>query len=174
MNKWVKVAGLVVAALVVFQLLVQRAGPPMEEGRPAPPLALPDLMGRTVDLSALRGKVVAVNFWATWCGPCQVEIPELAEIWRTHRDRCFEILGVTEESGDAQDVARAALRFGIPYPVLVDPDGKAAERYGVPGFPRTYLVDTEGKVRQVFEGAVRRSTLEAAVRPLLPPTCPKA
>jgi cytochrome c biogenesis protein CcmG/thiol:disulfide interchange protein DsbE len=175
MTRWAKVVGLVVASLVVFQLLYQRATPPLDEARPAPPLALPDLNGRTIDLAAMRGKVVAVNFWATWCPPCKAEIPELAALWRAQRDRCFEILAVTEDS-PPEEIARAMVELGIPYPVVVDPDGKAADRYGVPGFPRTYLVDTEGVVRQVFEGAVRRSTLEEALRPLLPPagTCPRA
>lgn len=167
MNRWAKLAVLVVAAVVAGQLLVRRSAPPVEGE--APPLALPDLQGRTVDLAGLRGKVVAVNFWATWCGPCREEIPELAEVWTEHRGRCFELLGVAEESA-REDVARVAA--GIPYPVLLDERAEVLSSWKVPGYPRTYLLDAEGKVRRVFDGALRKRQLEEAIRPLLPATCP--
>ncbi len=157
------------AALVVTQLLIRKSGPSLASGEPSPPLVLPDLEGRTVDLAELRGKVVAVNFWATWCGPCREEIPELAEVWRAHRGRCFEILGVAEESA-REDVLRAAPQ--IPYPVLLDVRAAALEPWSVRGYPRTYLVDVDGKLRHVFEGGMGRAELEAAIRPLLPATCP--
>ena len=169
MNRWVKLAVLAVAAVVVVQLFVQRSQPPLDQGGPAPALVLPDLDGRPVELSALRGKVVAVNFWATWCGPCEAEIPELAEFWTEHRERCFELLGVVEESA-REDVLRMARQ--IPYPILVDERAEALGPWRVVGYPRTYLVDAEGNVRRVFQGAVRKRELEEAVRPLLPASCP--
>jgi cytochrome c biogenesis protein CcmG/thiol:disulfide interchange protein DsbE len=136
---------------------------------PAPPLSLPALDGRVVDLAALRGKVVAVNFWATWCAPCQRELPELAAAWVANRDRCFELLGVVEESA-RDDVEALAGR--IPYPVLIDPRAEAAAAWKVAGYPRTYLLDPEGRVRKIFEGALRRDELEAAVARLRPASCP--
>jgi cytochrome c biogenesis protein CcmG/thiol:disulfide interchange protein DsbE len=169
MTNWIKLAALAVAAVVVVQLFVQRSGPVVEAGEAAPALALPDLEGRTVDLAALRGKVVAVNFWATWCGPCEVEIPELAEVWTGHKDRCFELLGVAEESA-REDIERMAPR--IPYPILVDERAEALSRWKVVGYPRTYLVDAEGNVRKVWQGAISRRQLEEAMRPLLPASCP--
>jgi cytochrome c biogenesis protein CcmG/thiol:disulfide interchange protein DsbE len=170
MNTWARAILLVVAAVVVAQLLVQRAEPPVPTGEAAPPLALLDLGGAPVDLANLRGKVVAVNFWASWCPPCREELPELAEVWSVHRGRCFELLGVAEESA-REDVARLA--SAIPYPVLLDERAVALSAWRVPGYPRTFIVDAEGKVRRVFEGAVRKRELEEAIRPLLPPTCPK-
>ena len=169
MNRWVKLAVLAFAAIVAFQLLVQGSGTRYEAGAPAPPLALPDLQGRPVDLASLKGRVVAVNFWASWCGPCQAEIPELAQVWTRHRDRCFELLGVAEESG-REDVA--AMAHSIPYPILLDAEATALRPWGVPAFPRTYLVDPEGKVRQVFSGALDQRSLTDAIAPLLPATCP--
>jgi cytochrome c biogenesis protein CcmG/thiol:disulfide interchange protein DsbE len=169
MNRWVKLAALVLAAIVVAQLLVQRSQPGFAEGEEAPALALPDLDGRQVDLAALRGRVVAVNFWASWCGPCQEEIPQLAEFWKEHRGRCFELLGVAEESA-REDVLRMAP--SMPYPVLLDEKAEALTPWRVAGYPRTVLVDAEGKVRAVFQGAIGKRQLEEAVRPLLPASCP--
>jgi cytochrome c biogenesis protein CcmG/thiol:disulfide interchange protein DsbE len=171
MRTWVKLAVLVLAAIAVGQLFARRSVPPLSSGEPSPPLALPDLQGRTVDLAALKGKVVAVNFWATWCGPCRTEIPAIAQVWRAHRDRCFEVLGVAEESA-REDVLRAAPE--IPYPILMDERAQALAPWKVAGYPRTYLVDAEGLVRRVFEGAVHGGELEAAIRPLLPASCPRS
>lgn len=164
-----KLALLAVLAVAVGQALVQWSQPPLTMDAPAPPLSLPALDGRVVDLASLRGKVVAVNFWATWCAPCQRELPELAAAWAANRDRCFELLGVVEES--ARDDVEAMARR-IPYPVLVDPRAEAAAAWKVAGYPRTYLLDPEGRVRQVFEGALRRDELEGAVARLRPASCP--
>jgi cytochrome c biogenesis protein CcmG/thiol:disulfide interchange protein DsbE len=167
MARWTKLALVALVAVAVTQLLVQKAERALPPGA-SPALALPGLDGRTVDLQALRGRVVAVNFWATWCAPCRLEMPDLAAVWAANRDRCFEVLGVAEESARA-DVQEAAGR--IPYPVLLDPGAQAAAAWRVSAYPRTYLVDAAGAVRRVFEGAVTRRELEAALDPLRPPAC---
>ena len=169
MHRWLKIAVLVVAAIVAAQLLVQRAAPPRATGDRAPPLALADLNGHRIDVAKLRGKVVAVNFWATWCPPCRQEMPELAQFWTEHRGRCFELLGVAEESA-REDVARMAA--SIPYPVMVDERAEALTPWGVSGYPVTYVLDAEGNVRQVFTGGISKGQLQDAVQPLLPATCP--
>jgi cytochrome c biogenesis protein CcmG, thiol:disulfide interchange protein DsbE len=169
MNRWLKVVVLAVAALAVTRLVMQRSRPLAASGAPAPALALADLAGRQVDLAQLRGNVVAVNFWATWCGPCQLEIPELARAWQENHGRCFEILGVAEESA-RDDLEKASAR--IPYPVLVDERGDVAAGWKVLGYPHTFIIDAEGKVRRMFQGAVRRDELLDAVKPLLPASCP--
>src|SRR5512138_766010 len=170
MNRWLKLALLALAAVVATQLLFRPGGSaPAASGEAAPRLALPGLDGRPVDLASLRGKVVAVNFWASWCGPCQLEMPELADVWREHHDRCFELLGVAEESARA-DVARIAP--SVPYPILLDERAEALGPWGVQGYPITVIVDAEGNVRQVFQGALSKRRLEAAIQPLLPATCP--
>jgi cytochrome c biogenesis protein CcmG/thiol:disulfide interchange protein DsbE len=168
-RSWTRLALLILAAVVAGQLLVRGGGGALSTGRAAPPLALPGLEGVAVDLTALRGKVVAVNFWATWCAPCRRELPELAAFWAANRDRCFELLGVVEESPRDEVVAAARQ---IPYPVLLDAQARVASAWKVAGYPRTYLLDAEGSVRQVFEGAIDAAALEAAVAPLRPASCP--
>lgn len=169
MKNWVKLLVLVVAVVIVATLLVKRAQPPATDDAPAPPLALNDLAGRKVDLAALRGKVVAVNFWATWCGPCQMEMPELARTWQEHHGKCFELLGVAEESG-REDVQSVAAR--IPYPLVVDERAAALGPWGVEGYPTTFVLDPKGRVRRVFRGTVDQRELEEAIAPLLPASCP--
>ena len=171
MPNWVKLTVLAFAVALGAELLVHRRAPPTAAAAPSPALVLPRLDGGTVDLSALRGKVVAVNFWATWCGPCRAEIPELARFWSEHRDRCFEVLGVAEESARA-DVQRLAA--AIPYPILLDERAQELGPWNVSSYPHTFVVDAEGKIRRVFQGAVDRSDLEQAVLPLLPSACPRS
>ena len=172
MKSWVKLAGLLLLGFAVANVLLRDAsGESLQVGKAAPPLRLPDLEGRPVDLASLRGRVVAVNFWATWCPPCREELPALSEAWRSGRARCLEVLGVTEES-TREDAVEMVRSFGVPYPVLLDLDGAVGRAWGLAGYPRTYLLDGEGTVRRVFSGAVTRSTLEKAAAPFLPATCP--
>lgn len=168
MNRWVKLAILAVTAVLVTQLIVTRSRPRSAPGEAAPPLVAADLQGRKFDLSDLRGKVVAVNFWATWCGPCREELPELAETWTAHHDRCFELVGVAAESAP-EDVAKWAAQ--VPYPVVLDDRAAAVGAWKVQGYPHTFVVDADGRVRKVFQGGIRRAELEEAIEPLLPDDC---
>jgi len=111
-----------------------------------PALALPDLQGRTVDLRELRGRVVLVNFWATWCEPCRDEMPALVRLREQFRDRPLEVLTVNygESSGK---VAAFLEREKLEVPVLLDADKEAAGRWNAKGLPMTFLVDARGRVR---------------------------
>jgi cytochrome c biogenesis protein CcmG, thiol:disulfide interchange protein DsbE len=171
MRPWLKIALLVVLGAIGGWWFWGSGGEEggALEGQPAPALRLTDLAGRDVDLAGLRGKVVAVNFWATWCPPCKEELPALAQAWRAGQG-CLEILGVTEDS-PRDDVVAEVGRQALPYPVLLDVDGVAARAFGVAGLPSTFLVDPEGRIRKVWKGAITRERLEAAAGPYLPAAC---
>ena len=178
MNRWLKFALLAVAAVAVSELLLYRARSARSPSDvDAPAFSLPDVNGKQTSLASLKGRVVALNFWATWCGPCREEIPELAKVYDAHRGQCFEMLGVAEESGPREQVAAAAQRFGINYPVLLDDEGKAGDAFRIPAYPRTFLIDARGRIRKVFQGAVERDDVERALAPLLGEagtSCPRA
>ena len=119
--------------------------------QPAPDFQLERLSGGTVKLSDLKGKVVVLNFWATWCGPCRQEMPHLAKVYEKYRDRGFEILAITtDEKSDRPKVAPFVKEHGLTFPVLYD-DG-TADAYGVNGMPTTVYIDVQGRTRYQTTG----------------------
>jgi len=129
-------------------------------GGPAPELALESLDGRQVSLSQYRGSVVLVNFWATWCGPCNSEIPALEAAYRANKDRGFVILGV--DVGDTPQAVQAFVsNKGISYPVLLDEGGRMLVRYGGLGVPMSALVDQDGIIRERHVGGISKAKLES-------------
>lgn len=96
-------------------------------------------------------KVVMINFWATWCAPCRVEMPQFAKIYKEYKDKGLEILAVNEDR--APDKLDAYLtKKPVAFPILLDPGGKVAESYGIRAFPTTIMVDKSGKVLSIIEG----------------------
>ena len=127
---------------------VAHAEQPLREwsGKPTPPLALKDLSGKSVDLHALRGRVVLVNFWATWCEPCIAEMPSIARLRGKLAAKPFDVLAVNY--GESAAKIRGFLeKEKLDIPVLLDPDQKAADDWGAKGLPMTFLVDAGGRVR---------------------------
>ena len=154
-------------------LLVATAGLPAESpavGKPAPQLVATELDGRTFDLAALRGKVVIVNFWASWCGPCRGEMPLLNRFYVAHRSEGLALVGVSvDDSHDRAQVAAIMRQFA--YPAVLATTARV-NGFGPPlAVPMTWIIDTSGVVRArlVSANGVTDQTLAQTVLPLLPP-----
>ena len=122
-------------------------------GGPAPEIALKDLQGQEVRLSDLRGKVVLLNFWATWCKPCKEEMPAMQAAYDKLRDEGLVVLAVNELE-DVQRVAEHVRSHGHTFPVVMDHDNRIANRYGVVGLPASFLIDRQGIVRERVSGSL--------------------
>jgi peroxiredoxin len=136
------------------------------QGKPAPDFVLPDVNGKQVRLSDLRGQVVLINLWATWCPPCIVEMPDLAAVYNAHKAEGFVILGVNDQERK-ETVSDFLARNPLPYPILLDPDSRVARAYGVSFLPASFLIDRRGVLRMTFPGQSNRDKLEVALKPLL-------
>lgn len=112
----------------------------------APDFAVPDLAGQAVRLSAYRGQVVLVNVWATWCPPCREEMPSMEKLHEQLKDRGFVLLAVSQDEGGIDLVKRFVEEMKITFRVLVDPDGDVGRKFGVWGYPESFLVDRDGRV----------------------------
>ena len=131
--------------------------------RKAPVFARRDLNGHTVDLARLRGKVVLLNFWATWCAPCQTEMPVFSAWQKEYGPRGLQVVGISMDDSEAP-VRKAVARLKLDYPVAMG-DVKLGERYGgVLGLPLTYIIDREGVVRARFQGTSDLKLIEKEIR----------
>jgi peroxiredoxin len=130
------------------------AGTLLEAGRPAPDFTLEDLEGHTWRLSEQRGKVVFLNFWATWCPPCRQEMPDMELLHRemTLADQPFQMLAVLSND-DPTNGALLAEGLGLTFPILKDREGLTAHAYGLIGLPETFIIDGNGIVRKRLIGA---------------------
>ncbi len=137
------------------------------DGAVAPSFALPSIQGTgTISLQNFRGRVVVLNFWASWCGPCREEAPQLQAVWQAYRGRGVQFLGV-----DHRDDRTAAIafqrRYGISYPSVSDPAGELSARYRMIGVPTTFVIDGAGRIRFRFVGKVDAPLLRGALAQVL-------
>jgi peroxiredoxin len=127
----------------------------VEVGQPAPSYASMAMNGDSVSLAGLRGKVVLLNVWATWCGPCRQEIPELRAIHSAYKDRGLELIGVSVDADGSDDAIRAFTRdFKMDYAIWRDPNEGVNATFRMSGVPATFLIDRQGVLRWKATGVV--------------------
>jgi len=146
--------------------------PSPREGFPAPDFTLDTLGGESATLSAYRGKVVIVNLWASWCGPCRAEMPAIQKVYAANRERGLEVLAVNGTFQDSESGAQAfAQELGLTFPILLDRDGAVSKRYLLRALPSTFFVDRKGVIRSVvFGGPVTEAVVQTKIEALLQET----
>ncbi len=137
-------------------------------GKPAPDFTAQTLDGDTVALSGLRGQPVAVNFWATWCVPCEVEMPELESASARYANQGLVVLGVNAGE-DALIVRKFVEQVGVTFPIVLDPDSAILDLYEVRAFPTTVWVDAEGMVFAEHLGPLTSDLIDRYMRQILSP-----
>jgi cytochrome c biogenesis protein CcmG/thiol:disulfide interchange protein DsbE len=165
-------AGVAAAVAVIVALLMTGLGrdpsviaSPLV-GRAAPNFTLPQLDGPPVTLSRLRGQVVVINFWASWCTECQVEQAALDQTWQQFQDSGVVVIGVNFE--DSADAARSYVRTeSVTYPVVEDAGSQTALAYGLRGVPETFVVNQSGRVVNRVFGRVNAATLSSEINSML-------
>jgi thiol-disulfide isomerase/thioredoxin len=148
----------VVVALSCLALACARGDsrPEVAVGKPAPPYGATALHGDSVSLGALRGKVVLLNVWATWCAPCREEIPYLQSLFARHASEGFEIVGVSVDArGSESAIEDFRKDFGMTYPIWLDPDERVQSLFLALGVPASYLIDRRGILRWKHLGTVK-------------------
>lgn len=160
--------------VVVVGLLVWRFGPQVgaaigigDTDLPAPDFAISTLEGDTLRLSELRGQVVLLNFWATWCPPCRVEMPGFQDVWEDYRDRGVVILGLSVDRGDRAQVERWVQDRGFTYPIGFAPGSVVRAYGGANVLPTSLLINREGRIVHRVEGFYAEPALRAAIHRLL-------
>ncbi len=130
---------------------------------------LTDLDGKPIRLADLRGKVVWLNFWASWCPPCQHETPILRTLSERYRDRGLEVVGISVQETTPADIAAYAARYQLPYTIGFDASGHVFHAYKVYALPTQFFIDPQGVIRQVVNGPVDEAGAAALIESMLPP-----
>lgn len=160
--------------VVVLALLAWRFGPQVGAALglggtdiPAPDFRVTTLEDETIRMSELQGQVVLLNFWATWCAPCRLEMPGFQDVWEDYRDRGVVILGLSVDRGDRSQVERWVRDRGITYPIAF-PTGRVVQAYGGANvLPTSLLIDSRGRIVHRVEGFYAEPALRAALNRLL-------
>ncbi len=146
--------GILLVALLLYLGLVTNSSKTtptgLGPGKPAPDFKLKTLDGKEVSLSDYRGKVVLINFWATWCPPCREEMPLFKRVYERYKNKGFEILAVSTDTS-VDPVKKFVKEYRLDFPVLLDTDN-ISSLYGIQGLPTSFLIDREGKIVKVRLG----------------------
>ena len=159
------------AVVVVFFFLLAHSRfrhrhPPGSQQSLAPDFVLPDINGGNLELSTFRGKVVLLDFWATWCEPCREETPHFVELQHKYRDQGLQIIGLSMDD-DAAPVRQFYAQFKVNYPIVMG-NAKTGELYGgILGLPVAFLITPNGTIHVRHDGAVRIDAIDAEIKELL-------
>ncbi len=148
-NKFLKLFN-IVALLILFSV---SATAQVKEGENAPNFTLKNLDGKEISLNQFRGKHVLINFWATWCGPCKIEMPSLEALYERFKDRNFVLLAISNDMFGANIVKPFVKAHNINFPVLLDQRLKVSNAFGVVSLPTTFMIDPQGKIIGALFGA---------------------
>ena len=130
------------------------------EGKPAADISLRDLAGQEVKLSDLRGKVVLLNFWATWCPPCREEVPSMVKLNQIMAGKQYQMLAVSIDEQGKPAVENFFKQQGVTLPAYLDPQQQAAKIYGITGVPETFIIDKQGIIQKKVIGGMDWSAPE--------------
>ncbi|MBI3301192.1 MAG: TlpA family protein disulfide reductase [Deltaproteobacteria bacterium] len=164
MRKWLFL-GLIV---VVCGFLLTLTHSPAPAKKPAPDFLLPDLQGQVVRLSQLKGKVVLLNVWTTWCPPCRKEMPTMEALYRRLKSADFVMLAASQDVDGQNTVLPYLQEGGFTFPVLLDVHGEVGRKYGVTGYPETFIIDRQGTIvyHHIGYNDWSQPTVETALRRL--------
>jgi thiol-disulfide isomerase/thioredoxin len=137
------------------------------QSTPAPDFALQSLDGKTMHLSDFRGKAVLLNFWATWCGPCKIEMPWFVDLQKEYGSQGLQIVGVAMDDASKEDIAKFAKDMGVNYPILIGKESVGDEYGGVPALPESFLIARDGKIVDKIIGLRGKAEIEDAVKKAL-------
>lgn len=156
----------IIAATLVFGLALVRQRQPAPTSGPAPDFTVTTYDGETIRLADLRGQVVVLNFWASWCVPCRIEAPELETVWREYRERGVVFLGVAYVDAEPKSLAFID-EFRLTYPNAPDTGTRVSDAYHIRGVPETFVIDRDGNIVQFYYARVSADTLRQALNRLL-------
>jgi peroxiredoxin len=168
---------LVVVAFVAAGMLyfayhqARRSGPVfasrLTQSSLAPDFSLQSLDGKTLRLSDFRGKAVLLNFWATWCGPCKIEMPWFVELQNQYAAQGFQIVGVAMDDASKEDIGKFAKDMGVNYPILIGKESVGEQYGGVPALPESFLIGRDGKIVDKIIGLRGKAEIEDAIKKAL-------
>ena len=154
-------------ALMLAMLLALSVSVYGQSATKSPPLTLKTLEGRKFNLSDYRGKVVLLNFWATWCPPCGAEMPALIKMQREYRSKGLQVIGVTSPPQEAAEVRRFIRKLGVNYPIALGTKEMKALFAQTEVLPLTIIIDRQGMVHDLIEGILLPQEFEQKIKPLL-------